>query len=69
MGWPDLLTWREPRSGTVDGPDNGKDEVLLVEVKSSSDRLSEDQRTWIELNDTELHLPFELAKVHRAESV
>ncbi|MEO6606217.1 MAG: VRR-NUC domain-containing protein, partial [Aeromicrobium sp.] len=59
LGWPDLLTWR-------DG-DDGPEDVMLIEVKSRGDRLSEDQRTWIQLNATELGLPFRLAKVHRVE--
>lgn len=53
VGWPDLLLYRE-------------DEVVFVEVKSSSDRLSEDQKRWIADNSSCLKLPFRLAKVHKA---
>lgn len=61
VGWPDLLTWRE----TPDGPRD----VLFVEVKSSSDQLSDDQKTWIEGNRKTLDFDFELVKVHRSERV
>jgi hypothetical protein len=57
LGWPDLLTWRETSSGP--------DDVLFVEVKSSGDHLSGDQRTWIQGNKTHLGFEFALAKVHR----
>ena len=59
LGWPDLVTW----SVTPDGP---KD-VEFVEVKSSSDKLSDDQRAWIEGNRKHLKLPFRIVKVHRAQ--
>lgn len=52
VGWPDLLLWRE-------------DEFLLVEVKSSSDKLSADQMRWIVDNHNILKLPFRLAKLHK----
>jgi hypothetical protein len=52
LGWPDLLAWRE-------------EEVLFVEVKLSRDKLSDEQRAWIEDNQKTLHLPFTLVKVHR----
>lgn len=52
LGWPDLLLHR-----------NG--EFLLVEVKSSSDKLSGDQMRWITDNHAQLKLPFRLAKLHR----
>lgn len=57
LGWPDLLSWQETPDGPVD--------ARLIEVKSSGDRLSEDQRGWIALNDDELGLPFRVVKVHR----
>lgn len=53
LGWPDLLLWRG-------------DDILLVEVKSSSDRLSGDQKRWIADNEAILKLPFQLVKVHRS---
>lgn len=59
LGWPDLLSWR-------DGP-KGPEDVEFAEVKSSSDKLSDDQRSWIEGNHTQLHLPFRIAKVHRKQ--
>lgn len=54
-GWPDLLVYKS--SG-----------FIFVEVKSSKDKLSEDQKDWIEGNSSELHLPFELVKIHRINS-
>ena len=51
-GWPDLLIYRQ-------------DEFFFVEVKSSNDRLSEDQKNWIQGNHTELFLPFKIAKIHK----
>lgn len=60
LGWPDLLTWRET--------DAGINSMQLIEVKSSGDRLSDDQRRWIAANsESGLHLPFQLVKVHRRE--
>lgn len=52
LGWPDLLA---SRTSTV----------LFVEVKLSGDKLSDEQRRWIEANQERLHLPFRLAKIHR----
>lgn len=52
LGWPDLLLWRPG-------------EFLLVEVKSSGDKLSEDQKRWISDNFARLHLPFQIAKLHK----
>lgn len=52
LGWPDLLLYR-------------LGEFRFVEVKSSSDRLSEDQKRWIADNHDILKLPFSIAKVHR----
>jgi hypothetical protein len=59
LGWPDKMSWRE-------GPE-GPENVEFVEVKSSSDKLSDDQRSWIEGNYKHLHLPFRIAKVHRTQ--
>lgn len=59
LGWPDLLTWQAASDGPID--------LALVEVKSSGDRLAEDQRTWICHNAGTLRLPFRLVKVHRTE--
>ncbi len=52
VGWPDLLLFR------------GR-EFMLVEVKSSSDKLSADQMGWINDNYDILKLPFRLTKLHR----
>lgn len=51
LGWPDMLVYR----------DEG---FFFVEVKSSKDKLSEDQKKWIALNDFHLKLPFKVAKIH-----
>jgi len=51
-GWPDLLIYRQ-------------DEFFFAEVKSSNDKLSEDQKDWIRGNSAELHLPFKLIKIHK----
>lgn len=53
LGWPDLLVY-------------GPSEYFFVEVKSSSDKLSEAQKDWIRSNHQELHLPFKLVKIHRS---
>ncbi len=53
LGWPDLLLHRG-------------EEILLVEVKSSNDRLSGDQKRWIGDNHKYLGLPFCVVKLHRA---
>lgn len=52
VGWPDLLVYK------------GED-YFFVEVKSSRDKLREDQKNWIEGNSSELHFHFKLAKIHR----
>jgi VRR-NUC domain len=51
-GWPDLLVYKD-------------DDFFFVEVKSSSDKLSEAQKRWIRDNYEELHLPFKLVKIHK----
>jgi len=52
VGWPDLIVYNQ-------------DSFLFAEVKSSRDRLREDQKNWIYGNSSELHLPFKLIKIHR----
>jgi hypothetical protein len=52
LGWPDLLAYRG-------------DEWFFAEVKSSGDKLSDEQKRWIEDNHRHLKLPFKLVKVHR----
>jgi len=59
LGWPDLVTWQE----TADGPRD----VEFIEVKSSNDKLSDDQRVWIKGNHEHLKLPFRIVKVHRTK--
>ena len=51
-GWPDLLVFRT-------------NEFLFAEVKSSGDKLSEDQKNWIQGNYEILKLPFKLVKIHK----
>ncbi|RLS36374.1 MAG: hypothetical protein DWH81_12470 [Planctomycetota bacterium] len=53
IGWPDLLVFNE-------------EEFFFVEVKASGDKLSGEQRTWIEGNLKSLHFPFKLVKIHKA---
>lgn len=55
-GWPDLIV-------------HNHDEFFFAEVKSSKDKLSEDQKNWIRGNDAELHLPVKLVKIHRQSVV
>jgi hypothetical protein len=51
-GWPDLLIYRQ-------------EEFFFAEVKSSNDKLSEDQKGRIRANSAELRLPFKLIKIHK----
>lgn len=55
LGWPDLLVYN----------DSG---YFFVEVKSSKDKLSEDQKNWIRGNEKILKLPFKLLKIHNTFS-
>ncbi|MFI1381817.1 VRR-NUC domain-containing protein [Embleya sp. NPDC020886] len=59
LGWPDLVSWRESASEITN--------VEFTEVKSSSDKLSDDQRDWIVNNSKLLQLPLKIAKVHRTQ--
>jgi hypothetical protein len=52
LGWPDLLVYND-------------NEIFFVEVKSSGDKLSEDQKKWIKNNASILKLKFKLAKIHK----
>lgn len=54
IGWPDLILYND-----VD------DSFLFVEVKSSSDRLSDEQKDWIKDNYHRLRLPFNMVKIHK----
>ena len=56
LGWPDLLVYRD-------------DEFFFAEVKSSNDKLSNDQKRWIRDNHQLLKLPFKLVKVHKSKSI
>ena len=51
-GWPDLLISK-------------KTDFLFVEVKSSRDKLSEDQKKWIKGNAEIMKLPFKLLKINK----
>lgn len=52
LGWPDLLIYDQSS-------------YTFAEVKFSKDKLSDDQRRWIQDNAAILHLPFKLIKVHK----
>ena len=56
LGWPDLLVYRN-------------DEYFFVEVKSSKDKLSEDQKNWISNNAKYLDLPFKIYKIHKSSQI
>lgn len=53
LGWPDLLLFR-------------RESYFFAEVKSSNDRLSIEQKRWIQDNYAVLGLPYKLVKIHRA---
>jgi hypothetical protein len=55
-GWPDLLVYNDF-------------EYFFVEVKSSGDKLREDQKNWIYGNTNELKVPFRLMKIHKSREV
>lgn len=55
-GWPDLLLHRP-------------DDFMFTEVKSSKDKLSNDQKRWINDNTQHLRMPFCITKVHRIHTV
>lgn len=52
VGWPDLLAFND-------------EEHMFVEVKSSKDRLSENQTRWIEDNSAYLQFRLKLVKIHK----
>ncbi|GAI35417.1 unnamed protein product, partial [marine sediment metagenome] len=52
LGWPDLFVYNE-------------NEYFFMEVKSSNDKLSDNQKNWIKGNYEELKLPFKLLKFHK----
>lgn len=52
IGWPDLLAFRD-------------NDFVFIEVKSSKDKLSEEQKRWIAGNDEYLSLPFKIYKIHQ----
>jgi hypothetical protein len=53
LGWPDLLIYRDGSWS-------------FVEIKSSSDKLSVNQKRWIADNHAILGLPFRIIKIHRS---
>ncbi|MGX1322580.1 ribosomal protein L37E [Bradyrhizobium sp. USDA 377] len=53
LGWPDLLVYRPG-------------ELFFAEVKSTGDKLSDEQKQWIRANHERLNFPFKLVKVHKA---
>lgn len=53
LGWPDLLVTKES-------------DFFFVEVKSSGDKLSEEQKSWIQKNASTLKFNFRLLKLHKA---
>lgn len=55
LGWPDLLITKD-----ID--------YFFVEVKSSGDRLSDVQKSWIARNSVELGLPFRILRVQKLGS-
>lgn len=52
LGWPDLLVYKQ-------------NEFFFVEVKSSKDKLKENQKIWIRYNFQDLKLPFKIVKIHK----
>jgi hypothetical protein len=52
LGWPDLLAYND-------------NDFFFIEVKSSKDKLSVEQKHWITGNVEHLHLPFKIFKIHR----
>lgn len=52
LGWPDLLVYN-------------KHEYIFVEVKSSKDKLTDEQKLWIQGNFNVLQQPFKILKIHR----
>ena len=59
VGWPDLLVSRPKNS----------EGYFFAEVKGTGDKLSEQQKQWIEANTTHLLLPFKIVKIHRRHVV
>ena len=56
LGWPDFLVYREK-------------EYFFAEVKSSKDKLREDQKNWIRENSLHLQLPFKIYKIHKLSQI
>ena len=54
-GWPDLFVYKPG-------------DQFFAEVKSSKDKLREDQKNWICGNSADLQLPFKLIKIHKKTS-
>lgn len=56
LGWPDLIVYKSS-------------DHRFVEVKSSGDKLSDDQKRWISDNHSILNSPFVLVKIHKRKVV
>jgi hypothetical protein len=56
LGWPDMLVFRD-------------EQFFFAEVKSSKDKLREDQKDWIRNNALYLKLPFKIYKIHKKAQV
>ena len=56
LGWPDMLVFRD-------------EQYFFAEVKSSKDKLREDQKDWIRNNALYLKLPFKVYKIHKKAQV
>lgn len=52
LGWPDILVYRS-------------EQYFFAEVKSSKDKLRNDQKNWIRNNSLYLKLPFKIYKIHK----
>ncbi len=52
LGWPDMLVFRD-------------EQFFFAEVKSSKDKLRDDQKEWIRNNALYLKLPFKVYKIHK----
>lgn len=56
LGWPDMLIFRD-------------EQYFFAEVKSSGDKLREDQKEWIRNNALYLRFPFKIYKIHKKAQV
>lgn len=56
LGWPDLLV-------------SNDSEYFFVEVKSSKDKLTDDQKSWIQKNASTLGFNFRILKLHKTRKI